>query len=479
MKPVVEALEAIGTDGTCFAEQTLPAKALHLSVKGIGPISLPLTPAVVKALIETARPARYGLRDKTLLDKRVRNCWEIPASRLKLEGQDWQQALQGALDELAIDLGLPGRRKASVLQAHPYNLLIYGRGQFSRPHQDTGKLRGMVATLVVVLPSPHQGGALVIEHLGEKQQFQGAPARGKLKLIAFYADCHHELRPVRNGYRVALTFNLTLGDAGPSGEQLPSARLTEALRQYFRTPQARRFYGREARKPGKWAFLLDHEYTQSGLGWARLKNGDRVRAGVLAKVARELDLEIYLALADIQETWMATDDDRDWDPHAASESDEEDEEESNAAGGAYHLEDFIEDHVELSHFIDLKGRKVDVKDAGIEKNELCSLSENRGMKPYREERGLHRERRQHPRSLVSARGSCAHGPGQGKDGSQDGSEKGHQAAQVLTPEEPVDPALRMPGRLQPGAQRPPFDWHPPASLEEGRMAPGFASAASW
>ena len=48
----------------------------------------------------------------------------------------------------------------------------------------------MVATLFVVLPSPHEGGALIVDHQGEKQRIQGAPSGKKLKLIAFGAVGH-------------------------------------------------------------------------------------------------------------------------------------------------------------------------------------------------------------------------------------------------------------------------------------------------
>jgi hypothetical protein len=100
----------------------------------------------------------------------------------------------------------------------------------------------MVATLVVVLPSPHEGGALIVDHQGEKQRIQGAPCGKKLKLIAFYADCHHEIKPVRKGFRLALTYDLTLSStkdsSAPVSAAFPVAQLTATLREHF-TPSSK------------------------------------------------------------------------------------------------------------------------------------------------------------------------------------------------------------------------------------------------
>ena len=59
--------------------------------------------------------------------------------------------------------------------------------------------------------------------------------------------------------------------------------------------------------PDRLVYLLDHEYTRRGLQWNRLKNADAQRAAALQEVARELDCEIFLALADVHETWSCED----------------------------------------------------------------------------------------------------------------------------------------------------------------------------
>lgn len=90
----------------------------------------------------------------------------------------------------------------------------------------------MVATLVVLFPSRFRGGKLVIDQHGTKKEF-GAPAEGKISLIAFYADCHHQVEPVRFGYRVALTYNLVMQKPKTVTPTDNAQELSDALKAYF------------------------------------------------------------------------------------------------------------------------------------------------------------------------------------------------------------------------------------------------------
>lgn len=189
--------------GSFAARMTAPADALRLEVEGLGPVAFPLRAPRTKKLIEVARPARFGRREETLTDPGVRDTWEISPDRFELGGAAWQPVLDAALEHFRDELGLPVRTR---LRAEPHALLVYGKGQFFLPHQDSEKDDAMVGTLVVSLPSAHTGGELVVEHGGERRNYQAS--KEELTLVAFYADCRHEVKPVKSGYRVTLTFHL-------------------------------------------------------------------------------------------------------------------------------------------------------------------------------------------------------------------------------------------------------------------------------
>lgn len=134
----------------------------------------------------------------------------------------------------------------------------------------------MVGTLVVSLPSAHTGGELIIDHAGKSTTYRAS--KEELTFVAFYADCRHQVTPVKSGYRVALTFNLLAGPATPAPAVSPATELAHCLAEHFTTPATPRYGTRGVGLPNRLVFLLDHEYTQRGLDWRRLKGGDVERA---------------------------------------------------------------------------------------------------------------------------------------------------------------------------------------------------------
>jgi hypothetical protein len=53
---------------------------------------------------------------------------------------------------------------------------------------------------VVSLPSRFSGSAMALEHHDEKMLVGGS--NNRLTFVAFYADCHHEVRPIRRTRRL-------------------------------------------------------------------------------------------------------------------------------------------------------------------------------------------------------------------------------------------------------------------------------------
>lgn len=75
----------------------------------------------------------------------------------------------------------------------------------------------MFGSLVVVYPTPHEGGTLVLRHGEQEWTFDSAEAiRGHegpaIAYVAFFSDVEHEVAVVKSGYRVTLTYNLYFAD---------------------------------------------------------------------------------------------------------------------------------------------------------------------------------------------------------------------------------------------------------------------------
>ena len=287
-------LDGSQAPGAFSAQLSVPAGDVRLTVGGAGPVSFPVRAPQAKRMIASARPARFGRGEQTLTDLGVRDTWEIPPDQVTLARLDWDAILAEVRDGLR----LPPRAR---LRAEPHALLVYGKGQFFLPHQDSEKDDTMIGTLVVSLPSSHTGGELLIEHDDETVAYRASAT--EVSVAAFYADCRHQVRPVRTGYRVTFTCNLLL-DPDPAGEvpPQPSAEAARYLTEHF-TTRVSRWKGDDREPPNRLVYLLDHEYTQRGLSWDRLKGADAERAALLRAAAEDAECEAVLALTEIKETW--------------------------------------------------------------------------------------------------------------------------------------------------------------------------------
>jgi len=300
-------LGRLQTDGSFATRRTATSADLVIDVKGVGQLNLPVSASQAKELRLVARPAKYGRGEHTILDRRVRDTWEVPRSRVRIDQRRWNLTLHPMLDSIRDDLALPA---ASALTAQLHSMLVYETGQFFAPHQDSEKNDEMIGTLVVMLPSRSSGGDLVITHRNRTVRYSGSATA--LTFVAFYADTRHEVLPVETGHRVVLTYNLLLtGDI--SGTRPVATQAEEAaamLHRHFAQAPAPRWHNdrQSLEPPDRLVVLLDHQYTERGLRWSHLKGDDAARVETLRAAAQLADCEISLAQAEIHETRECYDD---------------------------------------------------------------------------------------------------------------------------------------------------------------------------
>ena len=263
-----------------------------ISVDGVGVLSFPVPEAQVRALVAVAERAPYGRGTETRVDTSVRNCWQIDASRVEVAGGAWPATRAQILDAAAKGLGCPPGR----VEAHLYKLLVYEPGGFFAPHRDTEKADRMVATLSISLPTSGAGGALAVRHRGREMVIEmNAGEPSELAFAAFYADCEHETRPVLEGHRLSLVFNLCVraGD-DPAAVRPPDFAARVATIAELLGDLAGDAAG------GKLVWLLEHEYTQAGLSFDTLKNADAAVARALGQAAARADCAIHAAIVQIR-----------------------------------------------------------------------------------------------------------------------------------------------------------------------------------
>lgn len=140
-----------------------------LYIKKLGRvIPLPLSDDDAKAIAVNSTLAPFGKADETVVDRSIRNTWEIKASEFDLRNPAWQpffnQITKKAVEGLGVDPEV-------TVEAQSYKLLLYEEGAFFKAHKDSEKVPEMFASLIICLPScsEHAGGDVHLTHRSEQR----------------------------------------------------------------------------------------------------------------------------------------------------------------------------------------------------------------------------------------------------------------------------------------------------------------------
>ena len=291
-------LQSIDRPGEFCTYGRLSVPMPRLEAENIGILSFPVPELQIEQLIGTAEQAPYGKGTQTLVDTAVRNCWEINADQLCLGGRSWKKTMRELVRSAADGLGCP----RDQLKAELYKLLIYQPGGFFIPHRDTEKSDGMIATLTISLPAAGTGGELVVRHKDRDSKIEmNVDDPSELAYAAFYADCEHEVKKIRSGHRIALVFNLLIELEG-NEKFLTAPDYTDEIDAIAQELQT---WCNKEDAANKLIWVLEHSYSEAGLSFETLKNGDRAVAGALAMASEQAECELFASIVHISEYFNA------------------------------------------------------------------------------------------------------------------------------------------------------------------------------
>ncbi|KAM5348797.1 hypothetical protein ACJ41O_008620 [Fusarium nematophilum] len=287
----LEALDSIQAAGkiatfnhyTAFANPGLTIEEDRL-------IPLPLAENDAQAIKSVCRQAPFGRGDETLVDTSVRNTWELDPSQFQLANPQWAGFLESILKDTAKGLGLP------QITAKPHKLLLYEQGSFFKRHKDSEKEKGMIGTLVVCLPSQHEGADVDLSFGSQHSVFATAPtSKFDLSSMAWFSDVTHEVKELKSGHRLVLTYkifgspemNLSASSISSQTEKL------KAMLVIWRTkiPQVKNLM-----------YPLDHQYTKSSLSLDNMKGRDRAVCSSLQNVCSATGFYLMFAHMTHEET---------------------------------------------------------------------------------------------------------------------------------------------------------------------------------
>ncbi|KAF8915525.1 hypothetical protein CPB85DRAFT_1432835 [Mucidula mucida] len=167
-------------------------------------------------LISSCDAAPFGRGTETVLDDAYRKAHKLDVSQFSTVFELASTPILNKISQDLVDMEVSIKR---AVRAERYKLNVYDKGGFFKPHQDTPRAENMFGSLVIVFPTPHEGGTLILRDEGLEWTFDAAQLLAsvtseapKVAYVAFYSDVEHEVMPVVSGSRVTLTYNLYFED---------------------------------------------------------------------------------------------------------------------------------------------------------------------------------------------------------------------------------------------------------------------------
>ncbi|KAK8112876.1 hypothetical protein PG984_013402 [Apiospora sp. TS-2023a] len=291
-------INAIETFGDVAWSKNYP----HLMLPGLEvggtPIPLPLVrPRDAETIRKACHQAPFGRGDETVVDESVRKTWEIGRDGFSFSNPRWSEFVQTLLDEASVNLGIPHSARAE-----PYKLLLYDPGSFFKPHKDSEKAPGMIATLVICLPTAHQGGDVYVAHSGQRLVLKTSQNSAfELTALAWYSDVTHEVKEITSGHRLVLTYNIVL-DGNPSNKPSAGGVVQQQIALESMLKNAQTHYPNATRL----LYPLEHKYSETSLSLRMMKGDDRARVYAVQKACASSGY--LLLLANITKTRTAFED---------------------------------------------------------------------------------------------------------------------------------------------------------------------------
>lgn len=192
-------------------------------------------------LFQACDVATFGVNQQSVLDETYRKAGKLDTEHVLTSFDPDELGIIKLIRNVLLD----GRDATETIRHERYKLNVYGQDSFFKPHKDTPRGANMFGSLVIVFPTPHEGGALVLRDRGKEETFDSSQMlvgceKPSIAFTAFFSDVEHEVQKVLSGYRVTLTYNLYFGGnsiVDIDGQiQRDQSDLHQALREFLDDP---------------------------------------------------------------------------------------------------------------------------------------------------------------------------------------------------------------------------------------------------
>ncbi|KZT35936.1 hypothetical protein SISSUDRAFT_1121294 [Sistotremastrum suecicum HHB10207 ss-3] len=265
-----------------FSKTVYDAPMPGLNIAGLGNISVPLNERSARELVGVC----------ALVPSAKGNTWELAGGNVTFSNPRWHTWFKTTLTpEVNRFLGVTC---GSTFELE--KIVVYGKGAHGISDQETVRSKAAFARVIIVLPSPFEGGQLHMSHSGQFKILDVAKGSDfGTSILAWYADVRGKSRPISRGYQLALVYNLFSLPGAPRPQFPECSLIVSAVRHALLS------WGQSQDRstPDKLAFVLDNKYAELGNGTESLQpEGSDLRTmDILQSLVKKCRFRAYLATA--------------------------------------------------------------------------------------------------------------------------------------------------------------------------------------
>ncbi|KAL1955774.1 hypothetical protein VTO42DRAFT_8094 [Malbranchea cinnamomea] len=171
----------------------------------------------LELLIGDCKPETFGGSDRNTFDPESCCAWSLDADRFCTTFHPADFGILETIERMLLprmNSPLNNDLQFRRVRAELYQFNIYsGPSGIRKNFINTTRSPTQFASLVVCLPSAHQGGVLFLGHGDHLVRYDWSEqSSSKIQWVAFYSDCEHEIRRISQGHRITVTYDLRIMD---------------------------------------------------------------------------------------------------------------------------------------------------------------------------------------------------------------------------------------------------------------------------
>ena len=268
-----------------------------LYLKGLGSIDLSLSERDAKAIITVGHENSLSKGIKEPCDLSLQKRWELCPTLIEFRNPRWKETLQDIVEKTAEQLGFSSGEPNICNELR--SLQLIGPGGCVDAIHEKEKVKGAFATLIITLPSAHEGGE-IHAHLDDQKLSFSAPHLREFSYsyTACYTDIEHSIDTVISGYRLSLVYNLN-----HRGDTMEFSRPTSVLSDHKETMNGalaawKTEVQRSRKYPKEILYTLENVYTMPNLEPRLMKEADQARCRYLYDACQNHGFCMFLARAE-------------------------------------------------------------------------------------------------------------------------------------------------------------------------------------